>query len=83
MRERFTSSSPSLAKSNTFTSSGTFFMFFFLCLVAEKALETGKNMQNCIMGLELLVFLEWFFIFVFFRLSFFFFVKKKKVELLC
>jgi len=46
VRERFTSSSPSLAKSNTFTSSGTFFMFFFLCLVAEKALETGKTCKT-------------------------------------
>ena len=40
VREKFTSSSPSLAKSKTFTFNGT--TFFCVCLLAEKMNETGK-----------------------------------------
>jgi hypothetical protein len=72
VREKFTSSSPSLAKSKTFTSNGT--TFFCLCLLAEKMNETEKFWKTgswvfgflCYFSI-VLVFLEWFFIFLVFE----------------
>jgi hypothetical protein len=68
VREKFTSSSPSLAKSKTFTFNGT--TFFCVCLLAEKMNETGKLWKTgswvfgflCYFSI-VLVFLEWFFFF--------------------